>query len=125
MNVRAALELCASERAPSAYSCAAVMVAAAPASSMLAKAYDVFEKLPSRHKVRSLRNVEGGARVVARAIGAERVASGGEQDAWGVVRGGEGRVCFAFRSAGIWYARSNFGLMKMHISTVIKAWELI
>lgn len=124
MNVRSALEFCMSETAPGPFSCAGCTAAAAPESSKLRAAYAVFVGLPSVHKVRCLRNVPAGARVVARSIRCARVAPVGSSDAWGVVDGGEGRHCFAFRSNGVWYARSGNGLARMHVSRVKIAWEL-
>lgn len=124
MNVRSALEFCMSETAPSPFSCAGCMAAAAPESSQLRAAYEVFIQLPAAHKIRCLRNVLAGARVVARSIKSARVDRSGAASAWGVVDGGEGRDCFAFRSNGVWYARSGNGLARMHVSRVKIAWEL-
>lgn len=105
--------------------CVAAVAASLPPGSLLAAAYREFTALPLPARIRARRSPLGSARYVARVLRLRRVPADGAGDAWGMARARpDGEPSFCRRIAGGWWGRIEQGLVRIHVSRVICAWEI-
>ncbi len=112
------------EREPGLFACVNCVAAGLPTDSRLLGAYEAFMALPLEQRMRALRRPAVVARYVAKYLALQKVPAQGSNPAWGVVLATHNAIGFAARVDGVWWARSDRGVVRVDETRVLAAWEV-